>query len=147
MRKLPSDLLVPERRQEPGRRRAQPQEVTHCPPESGGQRDREADPARGGSQAEIFRCGNHPAPLQAPPNSSTTKGLHSWQPRIAAARSFRISGFPPASLNHSRRFANKSLNGQRRKPKSSTMVSVSMETRLIAAKDMPTRKGCWSILS
>jgi hypothetical protein len=32
----------------------------NCPPESGGQRDREADPARGGSNYEKFRLGNHP---------------------------------------------------------------------------------------
>src|SRR4249920_865503 len=32
-----------------------------CPPESGGQRDREAHPARGGSQTPTFRLWNHPA--------------------------------------------------------------------------------------
>jgi hypothetical protein len=31
------------------------------PPESGGQRDREADPAGGGSIAATFRFGNHPS--------------------------------------------------------------------------------------
>ena len=34
--------------------------ATNCPPESGGQRDREAHPARGGSKAETFRLWNHP---------------------------------------------------------------------------------------
>jgi len=40
-----------------------------CPPESGGQRDREADPARGGSQASNlkgFRLWNHPGASRHP---------------------------------------------------------------------------------
>jgi hypothetical protein len=32
-----------------------------CPPESGGQRDREADPAGGGSHNELLRPWNHPS--------------------------------------------------------------------------------------
>jgi hypothetical protein len=37
------------------------QEAANCPPESGGQRDREAHPAGGGSKTETFRDGNHPS--------------------------------------------------------------------------------------
>jgi hypothetical protein len=33
----------------------------YCPPESGGLRDREADPARGGSKAATFRYGTQPS--------------------------------------------------------------------------------------
>jgi len=32
----------------------------NCPPKLGGQRDREADPARGGSTGVTFRLWNHP---------------------------------------------------------------------------------------
>jgi hypothetical protein len=43
----------------------------NCPPESGGQRDREADPARGGSKATNlhgYRCGTTPALRATPPH-------------------------------------------------------------------------------
>jgi hypothetical protein len=46
--------------------------VTDCPPESGGQRDREADPARGGSKTGIFTYGSSgttPALRATPPDS------------------------------------------------------------------------------
>ena len=43
-----------------------------CPPESGGQRDRDADPARGGSEAVSLkhgRSGTTPALRATPPDS------------------------------------------------------------------------------
>jgi hypothetical protein len=40
-----------------------------CPPESGGQRDREADPARGGSQSGTLSDG---------PNGTTPAPINGW---------------------------------------------------------------------
>jgi hypothetical protein len=52
----------------------------NCPPESGGQRDREADPARGGSYAANFqhrRFGTTPALRATPPDSGGVIERHS----------------------------------------------------------------------
>ena len=54
-------------------------ESRNCPPESGGQRDREADPARGGSQAQYCRVAALEPPRRFAPPLLTEEGIRSAQ--------------------------------------------------------------------
>ena len=90
-----------------------------CPPESGGQRDREADPARGGSKTANFRrygFGTTPALRATPPGSgavflnllfqfttfqSTQSAMKiSMSPSLAPCRLDAQTSFFPSLLEH-----------------------------------------------